>query len=308
MRTSLFAFLIGLTIAGSSIGAPEKTRGVDPLLASVCLIVQAHGTSLVGSATGFFFQIETNKYLVSNRHVFTGESLPAGIPKPDRFILPLHANSSDLRQALLVPVSVVDTNGTPLWLEHPLGARVDVAMLALPEDKVKNATIHWLSEKNFPSESYNASPGQDLFVIGYPQGFHDRLFFLPVMRNALVASAYGVPFEGNQFFLIDAELHPGTSGSPVFSKPTNVMDGGMGIQFGGRPIIHLVGINSGEIKPRSGQKQKLGLHAAWYPSLLLDIHRHAGGQSVETQPQPSVSPIEDMLEKHGYSKRFLEKE
>ena len=279
--------------------------GIDPLFAAVTLIIQVSGSNLVGSATGFFFRADTNSYLVSNRHVFTGETLPSNVPKPDRFILPLHSNPSNLTEAILIPLPIRDTNGSPSWLEHPMGALVDVAMLPIDEEALKGATIHWLTKDDFPPESYSTNPGQDLFVMGFPQGFHDRLFHLPIIRNALVSSAYGVPFEGQPYFLADAKLHPGTSGSPVFSKPTREMDGGMGIQFGGRPIIHLVGINSGELKPLPGQQDALGLHAIWYPSLLMDIHMHAHGTMPTAVLPPTVTPIPDVLEQHGYSKKYF---
>src|ERR1043166_572938 len=61
---------------------------IDPILTSVALLLQVSGTNLVGSATGFFFQVETNKYLVSNRHVFTGEALPPTGSRPGPIVLP----------------------------------------------------------------------------------------------------------------------------------------------------------------------------------------------------------------------------
>lgn len=279
---------------------------IDPLFASVALIVQISGTNIIGSATGFFFQVETNKYLVSNRHVFTGESLPPGVPRPDTIVLPLHSNPSNLVDAVFLRLPIKDTNGSPLWCEHPLGSKVDVAMLPLDGGLLKATIVHWLSNADFPPESYSANPGQDLFVMGFPQGFHDRLFHLPIIRTASVASAYGVPFEGSQMFFIDAKLHPGTSGSPVFSKPTRELDGGMGIQFGGRPIIHLVGINSGELKPLPGQTEMLGLHAVWYPSLLMDIHSKLRGMKTAAVEPPTVIPITEILQKHGYSLKYLD--
>ena len=277
---------------------------IDNIFASVALIIQVSGTNLVGSATGFFFQLETNNYLVSNRHVFTGETLAPGVPRPDRFILPLHSNPSNLTEVALVTLPIKGSNGKALWHEHLLGEQVDVAMLPVGQNDVKGAFIHWLSRNDFPPASFSATAGQDLFVMGFPQGFHDRLFNLPIVRSALVASVYGVPFEGKPFFFVDAKLHPGTSGSPVFTKPTHELPDG-GISFGGRGKIYLVGINSGELKPLPGQKDALGLHCVWYPSVLTNMDLSASGGMMAHGTQPMAEPITEILEKHGYSKRFF---
>jgi hypothetical protein len=277
---------------------------IDSIFVSVALIIQVSGTNLVGSATGFFFQVETNHYLVSNRHVFTGETLPPGVPRPDRFILPLHSNPSNITEAVFVTLAITGTNGNALWHEHPLGEQVDVAMLPLGENDVKGAIVHWLSKNDFPPESFSATAGQDLFVMGFPQGFHDRLFHLPIMRSALVSSVYGVPFEGKPFFFVDAKLHPGTSGSPVFTKPSHELPDG-GFSVGGKGRIYLVGINSGELKPLPGQKDALALHCVWYPSILTNMHPHASGGKISSGAQPRAEPIAEILEKHGYSKRFF---
>lgn len=41
-------------------------------------------------------------------------------------------------------------------------------------------------------------------------------------RQGSVASMFPVPFEGKSYFLVDAILHNGTSGSPVVTQPANV--------------------------------------------------------------------------------------
>ena len=277
---------------------------IDYLFATVSLIIQVSGSNLVGSATGFFFQDGTNNYLVSNRHVFTGETLPGTTPKPDKFILPLHMDSSNLIDSAFLTLPIRGTSNAPIWLEHPLGQLVDIAALPLTDTNLTNTAIQWLSEKNFPPKEFGILPGQDLFVMGYPQGFHDKLFNLPIIRNALASSAYGVPFEGNGFFLMDARLHPGSSGSPVFSKPTRESPDG-GIMVGGRPLVFLVGINSGELKPIHGQTEALGLHAAWYPRLIMDVIHNTNAASTNIPTPSEVTPFEDILEKSGYSKQFF---
>jgi S1-C subfamily serine protease len=57
--------------------------------------------------------------------------------------------------------------------------------------------------------------GSSLLVVGFPLGFHNTLHHLPVVRQAVIASAFGMRFQGQGFFLTDARTHRGTSGAPV---------------------------------------------------------------------------------------------
>ncbi len=54
-----------------------------------------------------------------------------------------------------------------------------------------------------------------LLLVGSPVGHHDTLHHLPVVRGAVVASAFGVRFQGQGCFVIDAPMQSGSSGAPV---------------------------------------------------------------------------------------------
>ena len=74
-------------------------------------------------------------------------------------------------------------------------------------------------EAFFPEDKFTLSPGEDLIVLGFPRGFSDEKHNLGLLRNALISSAYGINFNGLPLFVVDANLHPGMSGSPVMTKP-----------------------------------------------------------------------------------------
>jgi hypothetical protein len=115
-------------------------------------------------------------------------------------------------------------------------------------------------------------PGEDVFIMGYPLGFHDQRLNLPIFRNAMVASTYRVPFQGLPLFLTDANLHPGTSGSPVITKPKSAWvddKGNTNIIVG--TVYYLVGVHSGTVDPSVTGGQPIGLGAAWYAELVEDI-------------------------------------
>ena len=82
--------------------------------------------------------------------------------------------------------------------------------------------IYSFSDTHLFPKGYNLSLGQEVIVIGYPLGFwYDHKHNLPVIRSGIVSSAYPIPYNGNQYFLIDSRLHEGTSGAPVITKPPN---------------------------------------------------------------------------------------
>lgn len=110
--------------------------------------------------------------------------------------------------------------------------------------------------------------GDLVLVVGYPMEFHDRMHNLPITKSGTAASTYGAHFEGRPIFLIDANLQPGTSGSPVLMPAGNVrrLRSG-GVAMGNFPP-HLLGINSGEY---SVESIKLGLHAVRYSNLIQEI-------------------------------------
>lgn len=110
-------------------------------------------------------------------------------------------------------------------------------------------------------------------VIGFPRGVSDTVHNLPLIRNAIVASAYGVPFDGNPVFLIDANLHPGMSGSPALTKPKNIWQDNKGNTdiLTGSPIYFL-GVHSATLSVMlpSGQ-EPLGLGSVWYGRVIEEI-------------------------------------
>ena len=55
-------------------------------------------------------------------------------------------------------------------------------------------------------------------MVGFPLGFHDTLHHMPVVRHAVVASSFGLRFQGHGYFLTDARTHRGTSGAPVVMR------------------------------------------------------------------------------------------
>jgi len=47
-----------------------------------------------------------------------------------------------------------------------------------------------------------------VLIVGFPLGFHDSLHHLPVARQAVIASAFGIRFQGQGYFLTAARRAP----------------------------------------------------------------------------------------------------
>jgi len=105
--------------------------------------------------------------------------------------------------------------------------------------------------------------GASLLVVGFPLGFHDTVHHLPVVRQAVVASSFGLRFQGQGVFLTDARTHRGTSGAAVVMRDP-----------ASRSTLpwKLLGIHSSRLDMSTRDTQSdesLGLNIAWYADVLM---------------------------------------
>ena len=220
----------------------------------------------MGSATGFFYarQKDESYFLVTNRHVVEDQDHPR--IRFDALRLALHTDANDVRKNGSIDLPLYEGNNR-LWRSFD-DPGIDIVALPLDKSAIHGFIIQAFSSSVLPPSDLQIGIGEDVLVIGYPLGFHDDVHNLPIFRNASVASVYPVPFKGKPFFLIDARLHPGTSGSPVVLKPSTVLKKGGGLSFMSAPVTYLLGINSGEWKVRD---EGLGLNAVWFASLVNEL-------------------------------------
>jgi len=227
--------------------------------------------TLVGSATGFFFRDQGIEFLATNRHVVIDEESNC---HPDTLKILLHASRENLGVNLFVLVSLYREN-LPLWLQHPNYSSTGCDVVLVPLDKTTLHQQNLLSFRasqitHFGSEIINkeqVNPFGEVAIVGYPLGFHDMANNLPIYRRASIASSYGVEFNGKPYFLVDANLHPGTSGSPVVSTHHTLFR-----RDGGRESYCLFGINSAQ---HVVDGDPLGLNVVWYANLLPEIARQS---------------------------------
>ena len=112
--------------------------------------------------------------------------------------------------------------------------------------------------------------GQNVLILGFPLGFHDALNNLPIVRSATIASSFSHPFKGEPYFLTDARLHRGMSGSPVIVKTPGLLRA----NDTHAPEWRLLGIHSSslDVSDRDpSQDERLALNTTWYASLIPEM-------------------------------------
>ena len=247
----------------------------EPLLLSVTQISTYDGDRLLTRATGFFFARDTRLFVVTSRHVVLDEPSKHF---PDRLEIELHTSAANLTQSTGLSM-LLYRDGKSIWRqgEDPAG-EIDVAVIevdraALPATVMLRA----FTPAHLQDSLDDVEVGSPLLIVGFPLGFHDTLHHLPVVRQAVISSSFGLRFQGQGYFLTDARTHRGTSGAPVVMRQTVavVEDGQENTAQGATDLPwKLLGVHSARMDMTTRdleQDESLGLNCAWYADILLTL-------------------------------------
>ncbi len=233
----------------------------------VAKILTFAGGQPLTNATGFFYLHDEFLYLVTSRHVVISEAVQH---RPDRLQVSLHSNATNLpeRNELSVPLYL---DGVPQWYQHPNRSAADVVAVSVNDPHVLSDLCVATFERDDIMGKNEAMPlGQDVLILGFPLGFHDTLHNLPIVRSATLASSFAHPFKGEPYFLTDARLHRGMSGSPVIVQRPGQPE----VDGKHEPEWRLLGVHSSslDVSDRDpDQDERLGLNSAWYASLIPEM-------------------------------------
>ena len=239
---------------------------IESLLLSVTRVSTLLGKQQLTNATGFFFERDARLFLVTNRHVVLDE---ASDHRPDRLEIELHVDPQNV--AVTTGFAIPLYQGTqPVWREgiDPAGT-VDVVALQLERAALPDKLLLQPFTPNHLVEQLDEiEVGTRVLIVGFPLGFHDMWHHLPVVRQAVIASAFGLRFQGQGYFLTDARMHRGTSGAPVVARVTT-----QGSGRGDLPWM-LLGVHAArmDVTNRDAeQDERLNLNCAWYADIIMTL-------------------------------------
>ncbi|HEX5804910.1 MAG TPA: serine protease [Macromonas sp.] len=247
--------------------APVERRSyAEAVLLTTTRVSTFIGPRPLTGASGFFFRRNGRLFLVTNRHVLADESSQHF---PDRIEIELHTDVRDLTQCLCYSIPLYK-NGLGLWREATdSGGAVDVAVIEIEPARLPDRVVlQAFDDTHLDPRNEDVVVGDALTVIGFPLGFHDTVHHLAVARSASLASAYGVRFQQQGYFLTDARTHRGSSGAPVLRRRTGHLSGASPQSW------QLLGVHSTRMDMRSrnqAEDESLGLNCVWYADVLMTL-------------------------------------
>ena len=248
---------------------------IEPLLLTTTQIATFSGSSELSRATGFYFERDKRLFLLTSRHVLFDEP---SAHRPDRIEITVHTDAKDLTQTVQYSIPLY-RDGLSLWrTAKDSGGEVDVAALEIERAKLPKAANYFsFTPAHLQRSLDEVEVGASLRIVGFPLGFHDTLHRLPIVRQAAIASSFGVRFQGQGFFLTDARTHRGMSGAPVVMRAKET---GLALPW------KLLGVHSSRME-MSGRDvaldEALSLNCAWYADVLMAVTQ-------EAEAAPSVMP------------------
>ena len=237
---------------------------IDSLLLCAARIGTFEHDRPMTHASGFFFEREQRLYLVTSRHVLIDTPSKHF---PNRIEIEVHTHEGDLAKSTGLSVMLYE-DGKSQWRQgEDAAGEIDVALIELDRSALpKGAVIRPFTPEHIQAVDGDVAVGSSVLIVGFPLGFHDTLHHLPVVRQAVVASAYGLRFQGQGYFLTDARTHRGTSGSPVVLRDPTAAAQGAVLPW------KLLGVHSASLD-MSGrdrvQDETLGLNCTWYADMLM---------------------------------------
>jgi len=239
---------------------------IESLLLTATRVLTFEQQRPLTNASGFFFERDGRLFLVTSRHVLVDEPSKHF---PDRIEIELHIEAANMARSIGFSIPLY-RDGKGIWRQGlDTAGAIDVAVIeieraALPETAIYRAfTPHHL---NGPLDQVLV--GTSLLIVGFPLGFHDTLHHMPVVRHAVVASSFGLRFQGQGYFLADARTHRGTSGAPVVMRANEREATPSDLPW------KLLGVHSAVIDIGTRDHhidEALGLNCAWYADILLTL-------------------------------------
>lgn len=239
---------------------------IESLLLTAARICTFKQQFLLTNATSFFFERGQRLFLVTSRHVLFDDP---SHHYPDRIEIEIHLDREDMAKSTAFSVPLY-RDGKAIWRQgNDLAEAIDVAVIEIERQALPEKFAYYaFTPAHLLSPPDNLEIGASLLVVGFPLGFHDTLHHLPIVRQGVIASSFGLRFDGRGYFLTDARTHRGISGAPVVMRTYDQRGSQDGLPWG------LLGIHSSRLDVWTRDLQldeALGLNCVWYSDILLTL-------------------------------------
>ncbi|UXY15493.1 trypsin-like peptidase domain-containing protein [Chitiniphilus purpureus] len=257
---------IGVVLAGIGSQVADRAKTAEAVLLTNTRISTYLESQRLTCASGFFFRREERLYLITSRHVLLDETSGH---VPDRIEIEVHTDACDLTQHAICPIPLYD-EGVALWRQASDEAGVvDIAVIDINAGRLPgNALFHAFDQTHLDPQGEDLEIGDPLMIVGFPPGFHDTAHHLAIARSASLASAHGVRFQQQGYFLTDTRTHCGSSGAAVLRRRVMERRDDASLPW------QLLGVYSPRLgAPTTGLQDGtlLGLGGAWYADVLLGL-------------------------------------
>ena len=172
---------------------------------------------IVVTGTGFFYTtsltlndgaVRNKLLLISNKHVLCGG---AGV-----MTIELNQEKDDKTPDYGKVKTFTYSGFADRYFAHP-DESVDLACVDVSELTQTDAFVRYINDSFLtPIDYLKVGLGSDVLFIGYPDDRYDTVNNLPLVRKGTLASMPDIDFNGEGKIVIDAQVFPGSSGSPVF--------------------------------------------------------------------------------------------
>jgi hypothetical protein len=236
---------------------------IETLLLTTARVSTFLGNKLLTGASGFFFERDERLFLVTSRHVLIDKP---SRHFPDRLEIEIHTDEANMTRSAVMSV-LLYREGKSVWHDgRDSAGDIDVATVELDRTALpETVALQCFTPAHLQHSLNEVEVGTPLLIVGFPLGFHDTMHHLPVVRQAVIASSFGLRFQGQGYFLTDARTHRGTSGAPVVMRCVGV----------DAPIPwKLLGVHAARMDMGGRDKrvdESLGLNCAWYADILLTL-------------------------------------
>ena len=239
---------------------------IESLLLAATRVCTFEQQQPLTNASGFFFERDGRLFLVTSRHVLIDDPSKHF---PDRIEIELHIEADNMARSTGFSIPLY-RDGKSIWRQgRDAAGAIDVAVIEIERAALPaTATYRAFTPRHLHGPLDQVAVGTSLLIVGFPLGFHDTLHHMPVVRHAVVASSFGLRFQGQGYFLTDARTHRGTSGAPVVTRAKRREP-----MHGDLPWI-LLGVHSAVIDIGTRDlniDEALGLNCAWYADILLTL-------------------------------------